>query len=73
MPVDADKLPGQNSSGIDISSEGFKGLVVAKYLRCRGCRHWGYQKRVSHSVFLDLFFEIVPIIHGRFFVPEVEL
>ena len=62
MFIDDYKFTCQGSPQIDISSIWFKALIVTQNLTGAGSGHGGHQKTVAQPVFLDLLFEIVPIV-----------
>ena len=43
------ELPCEYTSSIHIAGKRLKTLRIAENLRCRGCRHRGHKKRVSHT------------------------
>ena len=75
MLVHTDEFTREHSSGIDIRRERLKALIVSKDLRGARRRHWSNQKRVTHSVSLDVLSELIPVIavSVRLLPPQIEL
>lgn len=73
--VHADELSCQHSSGVDVGSIWFKGLVVAKDLGSGGCWHGSNEEGVASTILDHILAQAIPVVSGsvRFLVPEVEL
>jgi hypothetical protein len=75
MRVNADKLSGKNSSGVDICGIWLETFIVSHDLSSGSCRHWCHKKRVSSSMLHNFFSKTIPVIpiSSWLLIPKIEL